>query len=147
MRTRATIVLTVVVLAAGAASACGASGAGPADFFRGQGVKAPQPVAEIPPVEAPALPLRGCPPPARPPGGAPPSPPFVPPVLVPESELPAPLPARTGNGDLRALDGKGMWLWKYFQSEGGNPDAIVARAKAAGVRQLWVRVGDSADNF
>lgn len=46
-----------------------------------------------------------------------------------------------------ALDGKGMWVWKYNQSEGGDADAIVARAVSAGLRQLWVRVGDSRDGF
>jgi hypothetical protein len=40
-----------------------------------------------------------------------------------------------------------MWIWKFKQSEGGDAAAIVARAKAAGLRQLWVRVGDSQDGF
>jgi hypothetical protein len=40
-----------------------------------------------------------------------------------------------------------MWIWKYRQSEAGNPDAIVERAAKAGLRQLWVRVGDSRDRF
>jgi len=40
-----------------------------------------------------------------------------------------------------------MWVWKYRQTEGGNADAIVARAVAAGLSQLWVRVGDSRDGF
>jgi hypothetical protein len=40
-----------------------------------------------------------------------------------------------------------MWLWKFGQSEGGDADAIVARAVAAGLHQLWVRVGDSRDGF
>ncbi|MGH9276890.1 MAG: hypothetical protein ACRD12_02085, partial [Acidimicrobiales bacterium] len=73
--------------------------------------------------------------------------PYVPPVLVPESELPAPEAPSTWEADLRPLEGKGMWLWKYHQSEAGNADAIVAKAVASGVRQLWVRVGDSADGF
>src|SRR5207302_6356937 len=30
---------------------------------------------------------------------------------------------------------------------GGDAAKIVARAKAAGLRQLWVRVGDSRDGF
>jgi len=100
-----------------------------------------------PPVEAPALPLNGCPPPPRPPGQAPPAPPYVPPRLVPESELPAALDPGTWTASLGPLEGKGMWLWKYFQSEGGNADAIVAKAASAGLRQLWVRVGDSRDGF
>jgi hypothetical protein len=48
---------------------------------------------------------------------------------------------------LDPLHGKGMWVWRYRQSEGGNADAIVSRAAAAGLRQLWVRVGDSRDGF
>jgi hypothetical protein len=40
-----------------------------------------------------------------------------------------------------------MWLWKYFRSEGGDADAIVRRAREAGLSQLWVRVGDSRDGF
>ncbi|MDQ3978795.1 MAG: hypothetical protein M3314_04500, partial [Actinomycetota bacterium] len=110
----------------------------------------PQPSPAVPdvPVEAPSLPLRGCPPPPRPsPGGGAPAPVYVPPKLVPEEELPEPQAPAPWTADLRPLEGKGMWLWKYRQSEGGNPDAIVAKAAAAGLRQLWVRVGDSKDGF
>jgi hypothetical protein len=110
----------------------------------------PQPSPAVPdvPVEAPPLPLRGCPPPPRPsPGGGAPAPVYVPPKLVPEEELPEPQAPAPWTADLRPLEGKGMWLWKYRQSEGGDPDAIVAKAAAAGLRQLWVRVGDSKDGF
>lgn len=128
------------------AAACGGP-ASDAELVQGRRPgPAPLPVGTAP-VEAPPLPLAGCPPPPAPPDSAPPPPPYVPPVLVPESELPPPLPPAGGQASLAALDGKGMWLWKYRESEGGNPDAIVARARAAGVRQLWVRVGDSADGF
>ncbi|MEW6155738.1 MAG: hypothetical protein AB1673_17425 [Actinomycetota bacterium] len=101
------------------------------------------------PVDAPGLPLPGCPPPPRPPSAGPvdPGPVYVPPVLVPEADLPAPVPPGQWTPQLGPLEGKGMWLWKYFQSEGGNADAIVERAAAAGLRQLWVRVGDSKDGF
>ena len=40
-----------------------------------------------------------------------------------------------------------MWLWKFYKSEGGDADAIVRRAREAGLRQLWVRVADSRDGF
>jgi hypothetical protein len=40
-----------------------------------------------------------------------------------------------------------MWIWKVKQTEAGDVDAVVARAKATGLRQLWVRVGDSRDGF
>jgi hypothetical protein len=68
-------------------------------------------------------------------------------VLVPEADLPAPGPPSAWVADVGSLAGKGMWVWKYGQTEGGDADAIVARAVAAGLRQLWVRVGDSRDGF
>jgi hypothetical protein len=40
-----------------------------------------------------------------------------------------------------------MWVWKFKSTENGNADAIVTKAAAAGLRQLWVRVGDSQDGF
>ena len=40
-----------------------------------------------------------------------------------------------------------MWIWKHRLTEGGDADAVVARATDAGLRQLWVRVGDSRDGF
>jgi hypothetical protein len=43
--------------------------------------------------------------------------------------------------------GKGMWIWQLPATEGGNVDRIVARAVQAGLRQLWVRVGDSKHGF
>lgn len=102
---------------------------------------------EIAAVGAVPLPLGGCPPPARPPVTAPPTEAWRPPVLVPEQDLPDPAPAPAWAGNLSPLQGKGMWIWKYRQTEAGNPDAIVARAVEAGLRQLWVRVGDSRDRF
>ncbi|MGH9265321.1 MAG: hypothetical protein ACRD1D_11580 [Acidimicrobiales bacterium] len=105
------------------------------------------PPSTIAPTEAVALPLPGCPPPPRRPGTGTPAPTWRPPVLVPESELPAARPAPAIAADLTVLEGKGMWIWKHRQTEGGDVDAVVARAKEAGLRQLWVRVGDSRDGF
>jgi hypothetical protein len=68
-------------------------------------------------------------------------------VLVPDADLPEPPPSSAWVADVAPLAGKGMWVWKYRQTEGGDADAIVARAVAAGLRQLWVRVGDSRDGF
>ena len=73
--------------------------------------------------------------------------PWRPPRLVPESALPEPSAPPPPVADVAPVRGKGMWLWKYFQSEGGNADAIVDKAVAAGLRQIWVRVGDSRDGF
>ncbi|MGI8778290.1 MAG: hypothetical protein ACR2LJ_13125 [Acidimicrobiales bacterium] len=93
------------------------------------------------------LPLSGCPPPPRPPGSGSPGSIWHPSVLVPDPDLPAP-PAPTALvADMAPLRGKGMWVWKFRQSEGGDADAIVARAVAAGLTQLWVRIGDSKDGF
>jgi hypothetical protein len=100
-----------------------------------------------PPAQAPALPLPGCPVPPRPPGTAT-APAWQPPVLVPEDELPEPVPAPEAlAADLAPVQGKGMWVWRYGQTEGGDADAIVRRAHDAGLRQLWVRVGDSRSGF
>src|SRR5438132_3951393 len=40
-----------------------------------------------------------------------------------------------------------MWVWQFGSTEGGNADAIVARAVDAHLHQLWVRVGDSKYGF
>jgi hypothetical protein len=40
-----------------------------------------------------------------------------------------------------------MWIWQWSGTDGGDPDAVVHEAVAAGLHQLWVRVGDSQDGF
>ena len=89
--------------------------------------------------------MAGCPPPlsAAPPYVAP----WHPAVLVPDSRLPAPPRPAPGSPSLAALDGKGMWIWQWRATEGGRAADVVARARAAGLRQLWVRVADSRDRF
>lgn len=102
------------------------------------------------PVAAPALPLPGCPPPPRPPSSGAPTgggDHWAPPVFVAEDDLPEAVAPPPWKSDVGALSGKGMWLWKYFQSEAGDAGAIVARARAAGLSHLWVRVGDTRDGF
>jgi hypothetical protein len=66
---------------------------------------------------------------------------------VPEAALAEPPPAPAPIPDVRPMLGKGMWLWKYDRTENGDADAIVTKAVAAGLHQLWVRVGDSKDGF
>jgi hypothetical protein len=90
--------------------------------------------------------MAGCPPPPPPPPG-PYVPPWHPDVLVPDSALPAPAPAAGPDASLLAITGKGMWVWQYSKTEGGNPQALVDRAAATGLTQIWVRVGDSQDGF
>ena len=43
--------------------------------------------------------------------------------------------------------GKGMWIYIDQRAEGGNPDAIVARAKATGLTHLYVRTGTLKEGF
>lgn len=101
------------------------------------------PPTTTPPV-GPVMPT-GCPPPPRPP--QPPFTPWKPSVLIPEAALRAAAPPQPRVSDLDALNGKGMWLWKVKATEGGDVDAIVRRAVASRLHQLWVRVGDSQDGF
>jgi hypothetical protein len=61
--------------------------------------------------------------------------------------LPVPLPPPTLGADRAPIEGKGMWLWQLPATERGDVGAIVGRARAAGLRQLWVRVGDSRLGF
>jgi hypothetical protein len=88
--------------------------------------------------------LTGCPPSRKPP---PATAPGHPAVLVPESALPTPPAAAPRVTDLAVLSGKGMWIWQLNATSGGRVDAIVAQAVAAGLRQVWVRVGSSLDGF
>lgn len=48
---------------------------------------------------------------------------------------------------MSAIAGKGMWIWDWSATDGGNARAIVDQAERAGLHQLWVRVGDSSDGF
>jgi hypothetical protein len=43
--------------------------------------------------------------------------------------------------------GKGMWLYVPEKIEGGNVDALVARAKAVGITHVYVRTGSSRMGF
>lgn len=67
--------------------------------------------------------------------------------------LPAALPAappadRTIPAQRGALPvGKGMWIWLADQVEGGNAEAIVARARAVGLTHLYVRTASLAEGF
>ncbi len=95
------------------------------------------------PIPAPPAYPTGCPPRPLPPG-----PPFHPPTpTVATAKLPAPVAiARTRHVDLRAVTGKGMWLTIWPDS---TLDAakVVAQAKAAGLRQLWIRTGGSKQGW
>jgi hypothetical protein len=152
----------VAVTASGLVACQGSDGPPVATIGRAGAIPGSLPAATTEPVSVPAagpgvvpptsplpLPLPGCPVPSRPSTGASPPGAWHPPALVPEAELPEALPPPDSRPpvDLAPLEGKGMWLWKFFSSEGGDAAAIVRRARAAGLRQLWVRVGDSRDGF
>ncbi|MCW2984609.1 MAG: Peptidoglycan-binding domain 1 protein [Conexibacter sp.] len=63
-------------------------------------------------------------------------------TVLPEPK-PVPAPASTGGGTLpAAFRGDGMWIWQLEKSEGGDVDAIAARAAAAGVSTVYVKAGD-----
>ena len=72
--------------------------------------------------------------------------------MVPQFHLPG-IPAvsmlvATPPRPIRAMPaGKGMWIWQYGKTEGGDVHAIVARAKAVGLTHLYLRVGSHWDGF
>ena len=47
--------------------------------------------------------------------------------------------SRAGAGP---FDGRGMWIWSVSRSDGGNPTAIAKRARANGIRTLFIKSGD-----
>ena len=106
----------------------------------------PPPTTTTEPPPTGPVALAGCPVPPSPPG--PPGPgPGHPAVLVPEAALPAPAPPAAWTGNLDPIAAKGMWVWQFERTEGGDADVIVAKAAAAGLHQLWVRVADSRHGF
>lgn len=40
-----------------------------------------------------------------------------------------------------------MWIWEWSSTDGGNAVEVVQQAMAAGLHQVWVRVGDSMNGF
>ncbi|MCW2994860.1 MAG: peptidoglycan-binding protein, partial [Conexibacter sp.] len=51
-------------------------------------------------------------------------------------------PASTDGTVPAAFRGNGMWIWQLEKTEGGNVDAIAARAAAASVTTVFVKAGD-----
>lgn len=119
--------------------------AGVAGFHPRPSSTAPSTTVSTAPPPAADLVLAGCPPP--PPSTVPPPPPWHPAVLVPDADLPAPTPATARTASLDPVTGKGMWIWQFPATAGGDPTTIVADAQRAGLRQLWVRVADSQNGF
>jgi hypothetical protein len=104
---------------------------------------APAPLVQAkpaPPAPAPPEPPQaGCPVPKRP--GAPgwTAKPLAPPVVA-ESDLPAPMAAGKKAPSLEAVSGKGFWVTNFAETPVDVP-AIVAKAQASGLRNIWVRTG------
>src|SRR3954454_18443760 len=59
-------------------------------------------------------------------------------VVKPPPPVPPPNPSGT------VFDGNGMWIWYLNKSEGGDLDAITAKANAAGVKTVFIKSGDGA---
>ena len=79
-----------------------------------------------------------------------PAAPEAPPVAAPPvTASPAPLPPQAvppaKRGGLPI--GKGMWIWMEERADGGDPEAIVARAKATGLTHIYVRTGTLKGGF
>lgn len=66
-------------------------------------------------------------------------------VALPRDPVALATPAGPTRGALPT--GKGMWLYLPERVEGGDPAAIVARAKASGLTHLYVRTGSSKAGF
>jgi peptidoglycan hydrolase-like protein with peptidoglycan-binding domain len=57
---------------------------------------------------------------------------------------PAPQTTTTPDPSGTPFDGNGMWIWYVDKSDGGDLDAIAARANAAGVKTVFIKSGDGA---
>jgi hypothetical protein len=67
-------------------------------------------------------------------------------VLAEPRKIPA--PASVGDGSAPAVfRGNGMWIWQLEKTEGGDVDAIAARAAAAGVSTVFVKAGDGTTRW
>jgi peptidoglycan hydrolase-like protein with peptidoglycan-binding domain len=62
---------------------------------------------------------------------------IAPPLRPLATTLPGELPA--------VMRGHGMWIWQLPRSDGGNLDAIAARAAAAGIQTVFVKSADAAN--
>ncbi len=63
----------------------------------------------------------------------------APPLRPLATTLPGELPA--------VLRGDGMWIWQLPKTEGGNLDLIAARALAAGMKTVFIKSSDAANDW
>ncbi len=100
--------------------------------------------AALPPPAPPEPPRAGCP---VPPSHRPPyHPPPVPPPAVAENRLPRPIPVARKAASLAAVTGKGLWV-TTFSAKAFDMSKVLAQARQAGVRNLWVRTGGSIQGY
>ena len=65
-------------------------------------------------------------------------------TLPPAPPPPAPAPAAPPAPVAPVVPyGKGMWIWEAAKTEGGDAAAVVARAQAAGLTHLYLRMGST----
>ena len=93
----------------------------------------------------PAPPQAGCPVPKRR-GSKPFLPKPLPAPKLADAVLPAPLPPGPKATSLAAVSGKGIWVTNWKDTDVDVP-GIVARAKQAGLRSVWVRTGGSKQGY
>ena len=106
---------------------------------------APEPALAGPLPAPPAPPDAGCPV-RRAPNAKPYVPKPLPAPAVADSALPAPLAAGPKAADLSAIAGKGIWVTNWPKTDVDVP-RLVARAKAAGLTNVWVRTGGSRQGW
>ena len=100
----------------------------------------PAPVVQAAPAAAPPEPPQaGCPVPKRPGGKGFTPKPLKPPVVA-DATLPAPLAPGKKAPNLQAVAGKGFWVTNFAETP-VDVRAIVAKAKAAGLQNIWIRTG------
>lgn len=60
------------------------------------------------------------------------------------------LPLSAGSGQAAAaspFERAGMWIWYVSAAQGGDPDRIIARAKAAGIGTLYIKSADGTGTW
>jgi hypothetical protein len=65
-----------------------------------------------------------------------------PPKKGPVTTAPGATPASAGGALPAAFAGHGMWIWQMEKTEGGNLDAIAARAQATGIGTVFIKAAD-----
>ena len=56
-------------------------------------------------------------------------------------------PRVSAGGTSSALEGRAVWIWDLRRSAGGDPAAIAAAARAAGVRSVFIKAADGASRL